>query len=203
MEGKLRHFIYPINSDDVQNFRDCKDSFEFEGQDSKLPIAHRMLNFPWRNYVIKKIKAPLEKAIKDAKRITEMAPALVNAAALLHGKFGAITKENTLYPNTHCLIEHKARFLSYETNRGKAPMLAAAFDIAAAENEHDNYYQTRLNVEIEFIIEDILAGKWEPRPLGQPHQYWNEPSPYGGKHSIIYKLREHREEILKIIREEE
>uniref|UniRef100_A0A6M3KU77 Uncharacterized protein n=1 Tax=viral metagenome TaxID=1070528 RepID=A0A6M3KU77_9ZZZZ len=161
-----------------------------------------MLNFPWRNYVIKKIKAPLENAIKDAKRITEMASALVDAAALLFVKFGAITKGNTLYPNTHCLIEHKARFLAYETNRGKAPLLAAAYDIVAAENEHDNYYQTRLNVEIEFIIEDILAGKWQPRAIGQPHQYWNEPAPYGGEHSIVYKLQKHRGEILKIIGEE-
>ena len=77
--------------------------------------------------------------------------------------------------------------------------MEAGYDIVIAEVEHDKHYRERFDVEIEWIVEDILAGKWEPRYEGCPSKDWNEPAPYGGKYSMVYKLIKHREEILKII----
>ena len=180
--------------------RDGEASIDFEPE-VNVPLAHRMLTFPWRNYVIFKIKAPLQKAIENSKRLIQLTPALLKSAARLKTIFGDITRGNTLYPNTHCLIEHKARFLAYETCVGRVKLMEAGYDIVIAEVEHDKHYRERFDVEIEWIVEDILAGRWDPRCEGQPNKDWNEPAPYGGKYSIIYKLQKHREEILEIIKE--
>ena len=169
----------------------------------ELPLANCMLSFPWREMVIRKVKAPLQKALLNSKRLIEILPALISSTELIRKTFGVITKDRAFQQHVHCLIEHKERFLSYENNPGRAPLFGAAYDVITAEVEHDNYYRERLNVEVEFIIEDILAGKWEARLEGTPgKQYWNEPAPYGGKYSIISKLQKHREEILKLIEED-
>ena len=153
--------------------------------------------------MIHKIKAPLHRAIVNATRLAQIVPALMQAVSRLRLKFGSMEDCLTSDPNTQCLKEHKARFLSYENNKGRSPLFAAVYDIAIAENESDNYYRFRLGAEIEWIVEDILAGKWEPRFEGHPDTHWNEPAPYGGKYSIVYKLQKHRKEILKLIEEEQ
>ncbi len=154
------------------------------------PLTDRMLTFPLRRYVERKIKAPLRLAI-------------IKAASLMTWKFGAIETAKIRQPNAHCLIKHKEKFLRYECmNESGNALFEAAFNILITEVEHDIYYRDRFNVELEWIIEDILSGKWIPSEEGYPHQYWKEPAPYGGKYSIISKLQKHREEILKIIREE-
>lgn len=153
--------------------------------------------------MIKKIKAPLQQAIQNAARLVQMAPALLEAAAKIRGTFGDITKENTINPNAHCLIEHKARFMEYAKGSGREALLSAAYDILIAEVEHDCVYRDWMGAELEWIIKDILAGKWQERTNGHPCKpYWNEPAPFGGKYSIVNKLKVHRLEILKIIGEE-
>lgn len=200
MQEKPKYFHYPIPSNLEKLMRDGEASIDFKPE-TDVPLAHRMLSFPLRKYVMTKIKAPLQKAIENSKHLIELAPVLLKSASRLKSTFGDVTARNTNYPNTHCLIEHKARFLSHETCQGRVKMMAAAYTIGIAEVEHDKHYRERFDVEIEWIVEDILAGKWEPRYEGCPSKDWNEPEPYGGKHSIIYKIIVHREEILKILGE--
>jgi len=186
-----------IPNDVLNKFRDG-DTHIILKHDDRMPLSEKMLVFPFRDYVINKVKKPLQYAIESSKRIYQLMPAIIQAASQIRLKFG-ISKQNTNARNTHLLIDHKERFLSYELNKGRVPLLAAVYDLTIAENEHDLYYSPRMDVEIEFIIMDILLGKWQPRPEGYPNQYWKEPAPFGGKYSIVYKLQQHREEILKLI----
>ena len=188
-----------INSDPEQAFRDGASSFSTDVRNAKVPLFYLMLSFPWRGYVIKKVKAPLQRAIENAKRVAEVAPVLVASTTKLRKVFGNLTKDKMMHPNTLCLIKHKEKFLNYETCHHSLKFEGAAYDIIIAENEHDPEYRHRFDFEIEQIVEDILTGKWKPRPMGCPVRNWNEPAPYGGKYSIIYKLQEHRGEILKLI----
>ena len=152
-------------------------------------LSTKILMPPLRDYVIHTIKAPLQKAIEFA-------------GFLLESLLGPIENTETLEPVTKCLKEHKARFLSYENNPGREPLFSAFYDIVITEVEHDNYYRDRLGAEVEWIIQDVLDGKWQERTNGHPYKpTWNEPEPYGGKYSIVHKLHKHREEILKIIGE--
>ena len=187
------------NSKAYRDFRDCKASIDLDVRDEKIPLSHLMLTFPWRDYVVKKIKTPLSRAIANAKRFAEMAPVLVESTTRLKGVFGLLTKDKMLHQNTFCIIDHKAKFLSYETCVHSLKFEGAAYDILIAENEHDPEYRHRFDTEIEWIVEDILSGKWKPRPPGCPVRNWKEPAPYGGEHSIVFKLQKHREEILKLI----
>lgn len=203
MEEKVKpkYNLYMINSDIEQRMRDGEASIDFEPE-LNVPLAHRMLTFPWRGFAIK-VKNQLKVAIKNSTTLLELAPVLLKSVRKLKVRFGDASKQNTLRPIANCLLEHKVRFLSYECLHEKQNALfEAAFSIMIMETETDLYYEDRLNVELEWIIEDILAGKWEPRCEGQPHQHWNEPAPFGGKYSIVYKLQKHREEILKIIGDE-
>lgn len=170
-------------------------------QPDDRPLSERMLTFPWRDYVINRVKAPLRRRIIKAKRLFEIVSSIIEASNKIRSKFGSITNTQVVNQNTHCLIEHKEKFISFESNPDRINLLEAAYDILIAENAHDYYYSDRFQVELEFIIQDILAGKWQPRLEGRPDQYWNETKPYGGKYSIVYKLQKHREEILKIINE--
>ena len=198
MTVKPKYFHYMISSDIEQSMRDGEASIDFKPE-TNVPIAHRMLTFPWRGFVIQKVKAPLQRAIKNSNTLLQLAPVLLRSVKRLKDIFGEATKQNAIRPVALCLIEHKARFLSYENNPGRASLFGATYEIGITEVASDLYYEDRLNAEIEWIIEDILDGKWEPRCEGQPHQFWNEPAPYGGKYSIVFKLQKHREEILKII----
>lgn len=201
MHPYMKRLILPKDGGITQGLRNMEASIDIDPKE--LPLANCMINFMWVSFVVNKVKAPLQKAILNSKRLIDVIPTVISSASLLKGKFGEITKDKAFQQNAHCLIDHKARFLSYENNPGRASLFSAAYDVTVAEVEHDNYYRERLNVEVEWIIEDILAGKWIGRVEGTPaKKYWNEPAPYGGKYSIISKLQKHREEILKLIEEE-
>jgi len=148
-------------------------------------VKHRMLGQPFRNFIIK------HKAIFQS--------AIIAFAKILPEP----TKEGCIFENSHTLIEKRDRFLEYENNNGRQEMFQAIWNIFIDENEHDDYYRFRFEWTIEEIIKDILSGKWQPRPQGYPFsEHWNEPQPYGGKHSIVYKLQSKRKEILELIGDE-
>lgn len=183
-------------------FLQGKTSIDLSQPDDRL-LSTKMLTFPWRSYVINKVKHPLQRAIEGAVRLAQVAPALLQAVSLMRSKFGSIDKARTIHPNTACLKDYKARFMAYENNPARVKLFEAAWDILIAEVEHDVYYSERLNVLVEWIIRDILNDQWLERVNGQPdRRYWKEPGEYGGKYSIIHKLKKHRHEILKIIGEE-
>lgn len=151
-----------------------------------IQFAHRMLSNPLRNYVIKKIKAPLQKVI-----------------ILVGKRLPALTRENTIYRNTHNLMDIEDKFFEYFNNGSKEEMFRCAWKMFKAECEHDRAYRYPWEWFVEELIKKVLSGEWEPRLEGWPEpKYWKEPQPYGGKHSIVYKLQSHRREILRIIGEE-
>ena len=159
-----------------------------------------MLKPPLREFVIDKIKAPLQKVIEGAVSLTQVTSGLLEASGLMKEKFGEITRQNTINKTTHALIDISNRFFQHERNPKREKMFSAAFEVFIAQIEHDIYYKDRFGWIIEEIIMAILNDNWEERTNGQPDSsHWNEDPPYGGKHSIISKLKRHREEILKII----
>lgn len=83
-------------------------------------------------------------------------------------------------------------------------MFEAVARIGLAEYEHDRFYRDRFQFILEEIIKSILDGDWKPREEGSPKSnLWKEPTPYGGKNSIIYKLNLYGEEIKALINIEE
>lgn len=148
-------------------------------------LMHEML-VTYRDYVIYIVKKPLmDMIILTGKRFQK--------------KF-KVTRDNLRYDNSFVLLDFWDLFFQYDKTEARKNMFEALRDISVSENEHDFHYAFRFQFLIEFIIKAILDGKWLPRPENTPYpKYWGEPSPYGGEHTIIYKMRKHREEIKKII----
>uniref|UniRef100_A0A6M3JPU8 Uncharacterized protein n=1 Tax=viral metagenome TaxID=1070528 RepID=A0A6M3JPU8_9ZZZZ len=129
-----------------------------------------------------------------------MTSKLLEVGGLMNQKFGEITKQNTTNKTTHAMIDISNSFFERENNPKREKMFRAAFKIFIAEIEHDIYYKDRFGWFIEEAIKAILNDNWEERTNGQPSSpHWNEDPPYGGKYSIVSKLKRHRAEILKII----
>ena len=175
MEEKRKQAIYLINSDAAQDFRDCKTSIDLNKKQDRLPLSSWMLTFPFRDYVINKIKAPLMKVL-----------------IMVAGRLPEVTKENTTYDGTHVLMDIFDKFFTYTNTREQ--MFRAAFKIFLAEIEHDIFYRDALQIFIEEIIKKILAGKWPARRDEEPMPYyWSNKTPKGGKYSIISILQNKKE----------
>ncbi|MFA5753624.1 MAG: hypothetical protein WC910_11200 [Bacteroidales bacterium] len=159
------------------------------------PLGIKMLTFPWRDFVINKVKPPLDKAIRTSKRLIELAPQVIETAKLIR----KLSSGKYINPNAKLFAKYKERFLSYEDNPSRIGLFESAYDIIKAEIEHDNYYGDRLQCQLEWIIEDILNGEWKPREKNKPAGYWKETKPYGGENTIISKIIKHKEEIKKVI----
>ena len=123
-------------------------------------LIHWALRGEMRDFVINRVKAPLEKAI-------------ILAASLIPEP----RIENTYLPNTHRLMAYRDTFLKYETNQSKRKLFEASWKILIFEIEHDPYYRDRFNWLIEMIANDP---EWKPRSCDHPNGFWAEPAPYGG-----------------------
>ena len=142
-------------------------------------FSYRMLASPLRKYVIDKIKDPLRIALEKTGSFWSYIVlffVIIQTADRIRGKVGKVTKENSIYVTTHRLLEHKERFMELHHNKGRDRMMEAAYDIAIAVNEHDNYYQFIIGEEAEQVFRDILSGKWplneEPPKVLKP--CWNK-----------------------------
>jgi len=124
------------------------------GRNSHKYLNHSMLRGNLREYVIKRVKAPLMKVIiMMAKRLPE--PSVVN----------------TLSPNSHVLLRVRDKFFEYENNGGRIELFKAAFKIFICEYEHDQYYRYRF----DWFIEELMRQGWQPRPEGRPRgATWKE-----------------------------
>lgn len=169
-----------------------------------------------RNYFIHKVKAPLMEAIIKLgnSRWWERAFILFDIVKLIR-LYPEVTRTNTTDKNTLACLSIVEKFNSYHKNRMRQPLFEQFYKLMLPEIAHDLYYNSIFSWWVEEIIKKILAGEWEPRPedwppcgdktfMKNPDKYpgeswWDEPTPYGGKYSIVYKMREHREEILKIL----
>jgi len=87
------------------------------------------------------------------------------------------TKENTLEPNCHILLDIRDRFR--ERNTVKPALFEAAWKALICEYEHDPCYRNRLDWLLEELVESVLDGEWKPRPTNHPSGGWKEPHPYG------------------------
>ncbi len=89
------------------------------------------------------------------------------------------TKENTLEPNSHILIDKEEGFFKYYNNSSKTPLFKALWKVGICEYEHDPHYRHIGDWFVEELVESVLEGKWKPRPNRHPSGGWNEPHPYG------------------------
>jgi len=153
-------------------------------------IGRQMLSEPLRDYVIKDIKRPLRKVLELVVR-------------RFRSKFGIITPDRVTFRVTRNLMGIWDKVLSCHRNPGRDGIFQAARDVSLWEVEHDPYYRHIVEVMAEVLVEQVLAGEWEPRPEGYPyHQWWDEPEPYGGKYSIIARINAHKDKINKILNKE-
>ena len=107
------------------------------------------------------------------------------------------TKENTLEPNSHVLIDRRDKFFSYYTNGSKMALFKAAWKIRICEYEHDPHYRSLDDWDVEEQVEAVLDGRWQPRPIGRPASFWDEPRTEEGDHGL-YNGRRFKELIKKI-----
>lgn len=115
-------------------------------------LVHWMLKGKMRDYVINKIKAPLQKIIE-----------------IIGGRLPEITRESLLQPNSHILFDLRDEFLKHENNRTKRKLFEAAWNILIAIYEHDNYYRYRF----DWLLEEISKSNWTPR-LADSNKHWKE-----------------------------
>lgn len=111
-----------------------------------------MLGFPYRNWVINKIKKPLmDMLVTIASKLPE--PTLSN-----------ITKHNT-----HVLLALRDEFFKHEQNPQREALFKAVFKLFILEMEHDWYYEQR----ICWLLEQIKKSDWEI-PTELPSQCWRD-----------------------------
>jgi len=159
-------------------------------------FSQMIIGYPFRDYVIRFVKNPLRFAITAAKTFSEIFTVLKASAKRIPVE---LTRERCKNTNTLVLFDIEDKFFKYEDNKAREDLFRAAFKIYKGEVEHDSYYRNRGDWFLEEQIKAILDGKWQPRPEDTPHHCWNEPKPYGGKHSIIYKMQQKREAIKKLL----
>lgn len=142
----------------------------------RVYLIDQMLRGKTRQYIIDKVKKPLQKAI-----------------TVLSLRFPEPTRENILYPNSHLLLDARDKFFEYECNKGKKALFQAIWKIFIDEYEHDPYYRYRIDWIIEEMVEAVISGKWKPRPTGRPSPFWTEPDPHG-----LYEGRNFKQYIGKL-----
>ena len=125
-------------------------------------LSHQMLRGEMRGYIIDKVKKPLMKAI-----------------TVLANRYPEPTRDNCINPNSLLLLDIQDKFFEYETNFGRIGLFKAIFRIFIGEYEHDPYYRARINWFFEEIVELTMNGKWAPRGMMRPLNFWQEEQPYG------------------------
>ena len=127
---------------------------------SGLRFLKWQINSDQRQFFIEKVNNPLYKAI-----------------TILGNRYPKPTMENLLHPNSKRLLEIFNKFLEYEENIRLRILGEAMFRILIAKYEHSPNFRDR----ISWFFEMIAESGWKPRSLNHPVNYWNEPTPYGGK----------------------
>lgn len=112
----------------------------YRGEPLLIPYHRQLLRGSMRKYVIDKVKKPLKKAI-----------------ATLANRYPEPTRENTVNPNTHILMDIRDEFLEREGNSTSLGLFKALFRMFIAEYEHDPYYRLR----IDWIMERWSQSPWE------------------------------------------
>ena len=94
------------------------------------------------------------------------------------------TKDNTLEPNSHILLDIRDKFFEHYTLPDRRTLFESAWKIFICEYEHDPHYRHIGDWLIEELVESVMSGEWKPRPIGEPSGWWKEPryseGNYGG-----------------------
>ena len=145
------------------------------------PLTHMILAYPYRDYFIKRVKGPFKKAIH-----------------LYALKYPDPAKHPTTGKWTAPFIRALDKLVSYaKYNYDLFPDIRR---ITIGEIEHDNMYRDPILMMLESLIEEVLDGNLEGREADTPNErYWSEPKPYGGKYTVIHRIRQHRKEICDLI----
>lgn len=112
-----------------------------------------------RDYVIKKVKAPLQKAIESGKTLFGISREVMSFV----NKIPLLNKENTSFLNTHILIDKRELLLKYHRKSARHKLIESAFNLNIFEYEHDGYYafiQDWLLIELAM---ELARGNWPPR----------------------------------------
>ncbi len=125
-------------------------------------IRYRMLAEPLRQFVIKQVKAPLQRAIQLANK-------------LLTKTIGEPTKKNCIHPHAHILIDERDWFMRMENNNGREELFRAAWNILIYEVEHDPYYGFRFNRILKRLVDKVNSGEWKFEPFKSADSFcWRE-----------------------------
>ncbi len=126
-------------------------------------FTSKMLTYPYRSFVIKQVKRPLEKVI-------------ILVADRLVEKLGKVTRDNTIQRNNHILLDIREEFFKHYTNERKIPLMRSAWELLLAEYEHDSHYRWLFDWLILEIMEEIKNGNWTPieEKFPQPDCWINE-----------------------------
>ncbi len=134
-------------------------------------FAHKMLLPPLRQYVIKKIKDPLRKALIARQSFLNLVVVLITIIVVawrLRKHVGKVTKENSVFKNVHIMLDLAELVKQCHHNRGRDLMLNSFNEIGVAICAHDPYWRYIAFKMADYLIKQAEAGNWvmtdEPPP---------------------------------------
>ena len=136
-------------------------------------IRHIILAQPLRNYFIKKVKIPLERAIVllDAPNISWWKRILL-IIEIIHfaKKYPSPTRGNVKDHNALILLDVRDWFLEHYGKQGKHAMLRAGITLLVVEYAHDPDYRWMFHL----LLEELARRDWHERPPDAFPQFWEE-----------------------------
>ena len=128
--------------------------------------------FKNRQYVIDEIKTPLMKAIVELSKCGSRLGMLIALIQIIRiaKKYPQPTKDHTLLPRTHILIDIQDKFFEHEDNPGRDALFRAIWRMFIVEYEHDPYYRAR----IDWVINEIKSNGWGDELIKTSTKCWKE-----------------------------
>ncbi len=150
-----------------------------------------------RGYIIKKVKAPLQKVLEQGRSLSQ----ILKVIQIVTARMPPLTMSNMMCKKTALMRQIETRFFQFCPI--KQDMFKGAFKVLNFELDHDGWYQGVYDFLLEQHIMMILTGEWLPRWKNIPFpNCWNEPQPYGGENTIVYVIQQNREKIIDLLGDE-
>jgi len=201
LEEEIDRRISTIKNIDPSHLQDL-----YTVQNKKLlnSLSHFML-VTHRNYIIS-IKKPLLNSIVSLSNGTgKWWHRLKMIIGVLHliKKYPTPTYENIRYRNTKVWLDIERYVFQYLHDSLREELTHSMFQLTGAEFEHDGFYAGLRDVVFEQMVRAMLTGEWACMPELYKEKWWvrnwSQPEPYGGEHSLIYRIQERRERIIELI----
>ena len=137
-----------------------------------LPISRWMLQPPFRDYVIKKIKDPIRKALEAGQSFAQVME-LVKTSMSRLPRMG---KGNILNPTTRIIMDTANQMLSYHHNPGRERMAEAGVKLVVSEHGHDIYWAYLIDYMVIMLAIEVMKGNYKPKRLKFPvPECWSGP----------------------------